>query len=58
MMLRAAQELRTVILSGYKSYEMEAAAKMLRGEEPYNEEAMKWMEMAGPQTPSRQRANP
>ncbi len=44
--LRAAQELRTVILSGYKSYEMDAAVKMLRGEEPFTEEAMRWMETA------------
>lgn len=47
-LLRAAQELRTVILNGWHSYEMEAAVKMLRGEEPYNEEAMRWMERARP----------
>lgn len=44
-MLRAVQELRTVILSGWHSYEMDAAVKMLRGEEPFTEEAMRWMEM-------------
>lgn len=34
--LRAVRELRTVILSGWHSYEMDAAVKMLRGEEPFN----------------------
>ena len=34
--LRAVQELRTVILSGRHSYEMEAAVKKLRGEEPFD----------------------
>lgn len=34
--LRAVRELRTVILSGWHSYEMNAAVKMLRGEEPFN----------------------
>ena len=45
-LLRAARELRTVILNGWHSYEMDAAVKMLRGEEPFTEEAMKWMETA------------
>ena len=35
-MLRAARELRTVILNGWKSYEMEAAVKMMRGEAPFD----------------------
>ena len=47
------RELRTVILNGYKSYEMEAAVKVLRGEEPFDEETMRWMERAHPQTNSR-----
>ena len=51
--LRAVRELRTVILNGYKSYEMEAAVKVLRGEEPFDEETMRWMERAHPQTNSR-----
>jgi len=36
MWLRAAWELRTVIMNGWKSYEMEAAVKMMRGEEPFD----------------------
>ena len=52
-MLRAARELRTVILNGYKSYEMEAAVKMLRGEEPFDEETMRWMERVKPVANSR-----
>lgn len=35
-LLRAARELRTVILSGWKSYELEAAVKMMRGEAPFD----------------------
>jgi len=38
------QELRTVILNGWHSYEMDAAVKMLRGEESFDEETMRWME--------------
>ena len=52
-LLRAARELRTVILNGYKSYEMEAAVKMLRGEEPFDEETMRWMERVKPVANSR-----
>ena len=51
--VRAVRELRTVILSGWHSYEMDAAVKMLRGEEPFTEEAMRWMERVNPQTNSR-----
>lgn len=50
ILLRAASELRTIILNGYKSYEMEAAAKVIRGEEPFDEKTMKWMEEVHPQT--------
>ena len=46
--LRAVRELRTVILSGWHSYEMDAAVKMIRGEEPFTEEAMRWMEKGKP----------
>jgi hypothetical protein len=35
-LLRAARELRTVILNGWKSYELEAAVKMMRGEAPFD----------------------
>lgn len=35
ILLRAVRELRTVILNGYKSYEMEAAVKVLRRESPF-----------------------
>ncbi|MDD4995587.1 MAG: hypothetical protein PHW53_03940 [Patescibacteria group bacterium] len=34
--LRAARELRTVILNGWHSYEMDAAVKMLRHESPFD----------------------
>lgn len=34
--LRAVRELRTVILSGWHSYEMDAAVKMLRNEAPFD----------------------
>jgi len=47
-LLRAAQELRTVIQSGWHSYAMEAAVKVIRNEEPYDEKTMKWMEKPGP----------
>ncbi len=46
--LRAVRELRTVVLSGWHSYEMDAAVKMLRGEEPFDEETMSWMERVKP----------
>jgi len=36
ILLRAARELRTVILNGWKSYELEAAVKMMRGEAPFD----------------------
>ncbi|MFA5925751.1 MAG: hypothetical protein WC831_02360 [Parcubacteria group bacterium] len=35
-LLRALRELRSVILSGWKSYELEATVKMMRGEAPFN----------------------
>jgi len=35
-LLRAVRELRTVILSGWHSYEMDAAVKMLRHESPFD----------------------
>lgn len=36
LQLRAAQELRIVILSGWKSYPMEAAVEMLKNETPFD----------------------
>ncbi len=54
-LLRAARELRTVIQSGWHSYAMDAAVKVLRNEEPFDEETMRWMEKVHPQTNSRQK---
>jgi hypothetical protein len=51
LMLRAVRELRTVIMNGWYSYEMDAAVKMLRGEESFTEEVIRWMETACPQIP-------
>ncbi|MFA5128663.1 MAG: hypothetical protein WC445_01700 [Patescibacteria group bacterium] len=34
--LRAVRELRTIILSGWKSYELDAAVDMLEGKFPLN----------------------
>jgi len=36
LLLRAVRELRTIILSGWKSYELDAAVKMIEGEAPFN----------------------
>ncbi len=34
-MVRAVRELRTIILSGWKSYELDAAVDMMEGKEPF-----------------------
>lgn len=36
LVLRAVRELRTVIMNGWHSYEMDAAVKMLRRESPFD----------------------
>lgn len=48
ILLRAARELRTVIQGGWHSYAMDAAVKVLRNEEPFDEETMRWMEKVHP----------
>lgn len=53
VLLRAARELRTVIQGGWHSYAMDAAVKVLRNEEPFDEETMRWMEKVHPRTNSR-----
>ncbi|MFA5052959.1 MAG: hypothetical protein WC565_02800 [Parcubacteria group bacterium] len=45
-MLQTLDAVRTIILQGRRPYEMEAAVKMLRGEEPFAGETIKWMEAA------------